>query len=91
MSSCLIDQPGTVKNFAISEILGVLILLALARFLAHLCVCAPVEHASMSALVLEEQQFFFSKLEKRVAASNSLLCIGLDPHESQLPAKSLSF
>ena len=29
---------------------------------------------------------FFAALDKRVSASNSLLCIGLDPHVAQLPA-----
>jgi len=32
-----------------------------------------------------EAATFFTLLEERVAASSSLLCIGLDPHESQLP------
>lgn len=27
---------------------------------------------------------FFESLEARVAAVNSLLCVGLDPHESQV-------
>eukprot|EP01039_Chlorochromonas_danica_P006429 gene6429-7090_t len=31
---------------------------------------------------------FIKKLEERVAKSNSLLCIGLDPHVSQLPEPS---
>eukprot|EP01038_Epipyxis_sp_PR26KG_P014352 gene14352-19248_t len=35
-----------------------------------------------------EQQLFFNKLEKRVSSVNSLLCIGLDPHTSQLEIAS---
>ena len=32
--------------------------------------------------------YFFETLQKRVDQTNSLLCVGLDPHSAQLPEGS---
>ena len=47
----------------------------------HVCTCLPVYLVYLYTITMET---FFSFLEKRVDDCSSLLCVGLDPHVSDL-------